>query len=318
MRKLVSIIVPVYNLENIIERCLKSIIKQTYKNIEIIIINDGSTDESENIIKRYCKTDSRIIFLSKENGGQGSARNLGILKSSGEYIMFVDGDDWIELNMIEEMMKPFDKMNYDLVVCDYCKDFENQSKYFKTIERDYKDKRINLVLSANGPCFKIYKRTFFENNYFPEGIIFEDLALIPYINSLVNEYFYLEKHYYHYCLRESSTMLKKSFLKKQYDMFTALEYLSNKMNDKFEEEIEFLYIKHLLYLSYLRNLKFNLSETKRFRRDINNTINKKYPNWKRNKYFVSNSLKRKIITYLNFYGFSFLVKFLLLIRDRKR
>ena len=103
MKGLVSIVIPVYNAENNIKVCLNSIIKQTYKNIEIICINDGSKDSSEKIIKEYKKKDSRIILINKPNSGVSDTRNLGIETSKGEYIMFIDADDYISEDYIESM-----------------------------------------------------------------------------------------------------------------------------------------------------------------------------------------------------------------------
>ena len=119
MEELVSIILPIYNAEKYLERCLESIITQTYANIEIILINDGSTDNSINIIKEYAIKDSRIIIIDKENEGVSVARNIGILKARGKYICFVDADDYIEKSMIEKMKCCIDKENVDLVRINY-------------------------------------------------------------------------------------------------------------------------------------------------------------------------------------------------------
>lgn len=102
MEKLVSIIIPVYNVQEYLRKCLDSVINQTYKNLEIIIVNDGSTDNSFSICKEYAKKDPRIILLSQENRGLSNARNTGIKKISGNYIYFVDSDDWLRLDAIEE------------------------------------------------------------------------------------------------------------------------------------------------------------------------------------------------------------------------
>lgn len=98
MKPLVSVIVPIYNVEKYLSKCIESIINQTLSNIEIILINDGSTDSSGVIADNYAKNDSRIKVIHKKNGGQGSARNIGIELASGEYIGFVDSDDWIDLD----------------------------------------------------------------------------------------------------------------------------------------------------------------------------------------------------------------------------
>lgn len=136
----VSVIIPVYNLENLIERCLNSVLSQTYKDIEIITVDDGSVDKSAEIIKNLMKENKNIVYRYKENGGQSTARNLGLKIATGDYILFIDGDDWIENSMIEEMMEPFARGDYDVVICDYYRDYENESIYTKSIER-YSDNK---------------------------------------------------------------------------------------------------------------------------------------------------------------------------------
>jgi len=103
----ISVIVSIYNVEKYVEKSIQSIRNQTYENLEIILVNDGATDQSGNICDKYAKEDSRIQVLHKENGGLSSARNAGIAIATGEYIAFVDGDDWIDTNMYEDMLRQF-------------------------------------------------------------------------------------------------------------------------------------------------------------------------------------------------------------------
>ncbi|TLS35784.1 glycosyltransferase [Pseudalkalibacillus caeni] len=128
MKPIVSIIVPIYNAEDYLERCLDSLLAQTLKEIEIITINDGSTDSSSNILKRYSSEDSRIKVIEKDNGGVSSARNEGILSASGNYIGFVDPDDWVEFEMYEKMQQIAVNEKADIVMCSYIREFKNYSK----------------------------------------------------------------------------------------------------------------------------------------------------------------------------------------------
>lgn len=116
---MISVIVPVYNVEMYLDKCIKSITEQTYKDLEIILVDDGSTDHSLEICKKWASFDDRIIVLHKENGGVSSARNLGLDIASGEYVAFVDSDDWIEPNMYEEMLNNAIDNNADCVFCGY-------------------------------------------------------------------------------------------------------------------------------------------------------------------------------------------------------
>ena len=130
----VSIIVPAYNVENYIERCLNSLVNQTFKDIEVITINDGSTDKSLELINKYAKEDIRVSVIDLGDEGVSYCRNLGIEKANGKYIMFVDSDDWIDSNMIEAMYKKAEENNLDLVMCSYIREFKDHSK----------EKRFNL------------------------------------------------------------------------------------------------------------------------------------------------------------------------------
>ncbi len=122
----ISIIVPVYNVENYLKKCLDSIVNQTFKDIEIILINDGSTDNSLNICKEYAKKDHRIRLINKPNGGLSSARNVGIDLSTGEYLGFVDSDDWIALNMYEKLYNLCKIFNADISQCKYIRNNEQK------------------------------------------------------------------------------------------------------------------------------------------------------------------------------------------------
>lgn len=124
---LISIIIPVYNAEEYLPKCLNSIINQTYKNIEIICINDGSTDNSENIIKKYMEMDDRVIHLYCKNNGVSNARNVGLDIAKGRYIMFVDSDDWIEIETCDIVLKIAQEKNVDVVMWDYIREFNNTS-----------------------------------------------------------------------------------------------------------------------------------------------------------------------------------------------
>ena len=130
----VSIIVPAYNVENYIERCLNSLVNQTFKDIEIITINDGSTDKSLELLNKYAKEDIRVSVIDLGDEGVSYCRNLGVEKANGKYIMFVDSDDWIDSNMIEAMYKKAEENKLDLVMCSYIREFKDHSK----------EKRFNL------------------------------------------------------------------------------------------------------------------------------------------------------------------------------
>ena len=125
--KKVSIIIPVYNVENYLAKCLDSVISQTYKNIEILLINDGSTDSSLDICERYRQIDSRVIVINKKNSGVSASRNKGLSQATGDYIMFIDSDDWIERDYVYEAEDYIEKNNFDFVRCSYVREQKNRS-----------------------------------------------------------------------------------------------------------------------------------------------------------------------------------------------
>ena len=124
----VSVIVPVYNCENYLERCMNSLINQSLEDIEIIAVNDGSTDGSLDILTRYQQLDNRIKIIDKENTGVSDSRNKGIETSTGKYIAFVDSDDWVDLHMLEDMYIKAEDTNSEVVICSYMREFGNHSK----------------------------------------------------------------------------------------------------------------------------------------------------------------------------------------------
>ncbi|EIT5122369.1 glycosyltransferase family 2 protein, partial [Enterococcus faecalis] len=181
--KLVSVVIPVYNVEKYVEKCLDSVINQTYQNLEIIIVNDGSTDNSLSVCQKKKLSDSRIKLINKENGGLSSARNAGIECAQGEFICFIDSDDWIELDYIEVLLNGMENTNVDISVIQMIKvkDFnkiafqsESQTKW-DIFERETAMRELfssNLIgYSANN---KLYRISLFKSIRYPEGMLMED------------------------------------------------------------------------------------------------------------------------------------------------
>jgi len=175
----VSVIIPVYNLERYLRRCLDSVTRQTLTDIEIICINDGSDDGSIAMLKAYEQADPRIRVIDKENGGQGLARNIGIEMARGEYLGFVDGDDWIEADMYEKMYHAARKNNADLQLCTVTRldskgnNIEIKCNYDRFIGRKFNSESIVfnrrdiadvLYKLERFSMNKIYKRTFIQKN----------------------------------------------------------------------------------------------------------------------------------------------------------
>ena len=292
----VSIIVPIYNTEQYLNKCLDSLVNQTLQDVEIILINDGSTDNSQNIIDEYsAKYPNKIKSFTKENGGQATARNLGITKATGEYIGFVDSDDWIELNMYEELYNKALSEGLDIVCCnEYLVTDNVKKKNFNRLMYP-NDINNNYIIRESGAWNKIIKRDLVINNniFFLENRIYEDLATIPTLALYTNKIGYINSYLYNYLIRNGSTMNQIKYSKKLEDIFPVMEELSIKFENNHKEELEYLYIIHLLREASLRFLLYK--EGKNKRKEIINLMKNKFPNWRNNKYFKKDSFKDQLI-----------------------
>ena len=234
---MISIIIPVYNVENYLEECLKSVQSQTYTNIEVILVNDGSTDKSKLICERYCKEDRRFHLLNQENQGQSVARNMGVAASTGEFISFVDSDDIILPNYLETLMH-YMAEDVDIVESQFTvskkKFLDEKPKepmiFFEGDSQEAVKAVSNHTLSVN-PVTKLYRRTVVESVPYLEGIIFEDIysgvGMLKYIRKIV----LLDYVGYYYRQHQSSTM-HRVFTPKNLDVFTASDQLIDLYSDK--------------------------------------------------------------------------------------
>ncbi len=207
----VAVIVPVYNVEDYLQQCLKSIVAQTYKNLEIILIDDGSTDNSPQICDEWANEDKRIKVIHQNNKGLSESRNIGVSVSTAEYISFVDSDDYIDAEMIEKCMNIVCSDDADIVVFDVCK--VNEKCEIISNTEDFTEGMISreeaLILLAEGKIHdyavnKIYKRNLFDNIGFPIGKRFEDIATTYKIFMNAEKIYCLQQSIYFYRKREGS------------------------------------------------------------------------------------------------------------------
>lgn len=215
----VSVIVPVYNTEKYLSKCLDSVLGQSYKNIEIIAVNDGSTDGSLKILEDYSKKSSNIIVINKKNNGVSAARNDGLKRATGEYMMFVDSDDWIDCNMIAEMMVQIKEENADIVKCGYVRDSIVKQDYFKlTNEKKIykKENKISLYneiinnYKFNSACTQLFsKKLITDGMKFDSNVkIGEDLLFNLDLYTNAETVVALEECYYHYYYNDNSATTK--------------------------------------------------------------------------------------------------------------
>ncbi len=289
----VSIIVPVYNVEKYLNKCINSIINQTYKNIEIIIINDGSTDNSEKIIKEYLKKEDRIIYIRKKNGGLSSARNAGIEVANGEYICFVDSDDWIGPNYIKDNIEAIENNNSDMSICNIVYIYDDgtikkrtpkikQSECISAREaikeellgKKYKCHAVNKICKLS-----IYKKN---NIRFTENRIYEDVFTMYQVILKCKKISLVNSNTYFYLQNRSGSILAESFNEKRYDIFEAMNnIILNEQIKKYklEKELQSFYILNIVSLY---NYVYPLSKEKiaeiqnKIKTLFNKTITKGY------------------------------------------
>lgn len=281
----ISIIVPVYNVEEYLPKCLDTILNQSFRDFEVILVNDGSKDNSGFICEKYAKKDSRIRIIHKENGGLSSARNAGLDIAKGRYIGFIDSDDFIDLKMYEQLYNMIKIYNADIAICSY----ECVSKHAIIKNKNYKDKleeikvfnnieALNQTLEENGVEFivawnKLYKSSVFENLRFKEGKVHEDEFIVHQVLYKSNIVVYTPKKLYYYLQRENS-ITGESFNIKRTDYLEALTeriYFYNEKNlDYFKEKTEYQYLK--LYFKYYFKVKNDLKDTEKVKKLKQNFI----------------------------------------------
>lgn len=212
MEHLISVIVPVYNVEEYLDKCIKSILNQSYRNLEIILVNDGSPDNCPFICDEYARLDSRIKVIHKKNGGQADARNVGLERAKGEYISFIDSDDWIDLMFYEHLVRYLIDNKLDVVESGYIKVHNNHKMvHIVDSEKIYnKYEAMKVYLNHSGlsaiVCNKIYTRDVIGEIRFPLGKGTEDEFWTYQVIGRAEKIGYLAKPLYYYLQRESSTM----------------------------------------------------------------------------------------------------------------
>lgn len=244
MKDLVSIIIPVYNVERFLERCICSVLQQSYKRLEIILVDDGSTDDSGNICEKYANRDSRIHVLHKENGGLSSARNAGMDMMSGVFFTFIDSDDWVEDNYIKELVRNIhDEENIDIVQCGYCERNDNKeciydAHIFEELLATKKEimdaffKSQNLKTMA---WMKLYRAELFQSIRFVNGKNNEDTIFFADYIDKIKYIKIIDKKMYNYYVNSNSIMHAALNKKKVDDAYYSAEYMLNKCYTSFPE-----------------------------------------------------------------------------------
>ena len=284
----VSVIVPFYNVEKYIEKCLETLVNQTLDDIEIILVNDGSKDKTVDIVKKYKEMYSnKIVYLEKENGGLSDARNYAIPYARGEYIAFLDSDDYVEINMYKEMYEIAQKENSDMVECNFIWEYPNKARI--DIGTTYNNKHEMIEKIRVVAWNKLIKREILEKSkvQFPKGYRYEDVEftykLIPFLEKVS----FCKTPMVHYVQREGSISNVQN--KRNAEIFDVMEhvidyYKENNLYEEYYQELEYLYARYAFCSSFLRIVKIKDKEIRKQLLDMTwNNVYEKFPNWKKNK-----------------------------------
>jgi len=299
-----SIIVPIYNVYDYLDKCLDSLVNQTEKDIEIICVNDGSTDNSQEIINKYSSLDERVTSLIKENGGLSDARNHGLVHAESEYVMFIDSDDFCELDMVEECLKALEDHQADMVVFDV-NEYFSKTDVRKTNNLPFDQDKIYslknnpeiLAFCNNAAWNKMYKKSLFTDNdiLYPFGYRHQDLGTTPLLILKCEKVIFLNKPLYNY-LADRTNNLTTTYDKKIYHICDMVKHVCDyyKYVNEFEN-----YYEELKYLSTINTL-YSLKKVRfytdrdfvfKFIDDAFELLERYFPDYKKFKY---NPLHEKV------------------------
>lgn len=248
----VSVIIPIYNVEKYLNDCLLSIVNQTFKHYEVILVNDGSSDKSYEIAKKYSEEYGFINLINKENQGLGAARNTGLEQANGKYILFVDSDDYISSEYISKLYNAAEKSNSDIVICGHEKIYEdNKSNSLQMLDLDCSKLYSNIevlkfIFKRKIRCYawdKIYKKELFDkhNIKYLEGRLYEDILTTIKLISISDKICFVNDSLYNYRIRKGNiTSIKneKSIVDLNYSINEVNKYIKNlKLDDKLKNEL---------------------------------------------------------------------------------
>ena len=292
----VSVIVPVYNVYDYLDKCLNSLVNQSLKEIEIIIVNDGSTDNSQDIIDKYSKKYQNIKSFIKKNGGLSDTRNFGIERAVGEYITFVDSDDYIDKDMYLEMYEKAKSKDFDIVTSDINYVYKDREISIKTDPKTDTDNILELFINFYPTvCTKIFKKELFTNYNlkFKKGVWYEDVELMYRMIPHIKKIGVIHKAYYQYIQRnESITSTVGSKIYDYINNFNGLVdyYKENNLFSVYQKELEYAYVRYI-YATFIKTaLGYNYSDYLKAVHCAIKNVHEHFPKYRRNKYFYK-SLK---------------------------
>lgn len=283
MNEKISVIVPIYKVQEYLPKCIESILQQTYDNLEIILVDDGSPDKCGKICDSYARKDNRIHVIHKKNGGLASARNAGMECATGDYICFVDSDDWITRNAIQVLYQGINRYDADCSVgkCITVLDKKGNLKPQKTSKQPIRcetstEAMKQVLLTCSSSCNRLYKRRIIEKFRFPEGRINEDEPVMLRVYAKCKKIVFLNQETYYYRKRANSITTSHFSLQNVDCYYNSAENLAyiKKKRPELKECAEYKYIKTMLYCYvHLKLMKRN-HKVNKIRKELHKNIRK--------------------------------------------
>lgn len=298
MKKGISIIVPIYNSEKYLNKCIDSLINQTEKNIEIILVNDGSTDNSEKIIKEY--KDKRIKYYKNKNQGIGKTRNFGIEQATGSYIMFVDSDDYIEKNACEKMYNKAVNENLDVVLCDFYKEYDNgniEEIHTNSFNNSSLKENPNIITDYLCPWAKIYDRKMIiDNNIkFVENLKYEDAPFVIKALCTAKKIGKIDECLNYYLIHDNSETTVRD--KKCFDILQIIDIIRNYTSDfdYLKGKMDELTVRIITNYTIQQRQQSSQETAMEFIEKAFNYLKEEVPDYKNNKYYIGRSIVKRTI-----------------------
>ena len=294
----VSVIVPVYNTEKYIEKCLLTIKNQTLSDFECLVINDGTKDNSIEIAKNVVGNDNRFIFIDKENGGLSDTKNYGIERAQGEYLCFFDSDDYVDNTILEKAYNKAKENDSDIVCFDMYYEYEDGRLEITndSFEKESYSNNKDILFINNSSNNKLYRTSFMKDKRFIKGMWYEDLAVVPTWVAYANNICRVSEPLYYYVQRKNS--ISHSADPRIFDVYNALSNIKDELSLS-SKDISKLYFDNCLVMTTLRIKEIEDKQTRLgYYRHNADLLDFHYPSWYKDVYKENYSSKQKIVFFL--------------------
>lgn len=304
----ISVIVPIYNVESYLDACMQSLVDQTYDDYEIVAVDDGSTDSSRSIAEKYAQKYPFVRVIPQENKGLGGARNTGLLNSNGEYVCFIDSDDYLEKDTLAVLADNVEKNNADIVMFDF--EFVDTEGHSLSVQKMFNDpiegvfslsSRKDLLLASPSACNKLFRKSLFTDNeiFFPDRVWYEDVRTILKLYLYADNLCYVQRPFYKYVQRPGSIM-NNAKLERNIEIIDAMDdvftyYKEKNAYETYRNELDFLVILNVFVLASFRVLKYDSKH--RLLSDFYDYLNKNVPNYGQNPYLQTHLGKKNYVIY---------------------